>query len=325
MTLDRKSINNYRWGIFWSFLSAFLWATVYIVSRSLMSDENARIDPVSLSRWRFSIGGIILFAICLVKYRKQLFVLELRDFVQVILLSLFSVVGMSVLLFWGQRFTTAINSSMIMSSSPVLIMLLGLFIGEKINRFQLIGLVISTTGCMIVIGVISLGGWNYSLQSFRGDLLVFGSELCWAIGAILAKGIMKKHHDMAITAWSMLFAALLLSMIDLLRGNLGSFPSDTSARWLILYLGIFPTAIGFYAWNAALARISLNIVSVMQYLTPMLVLIMAWIILGEHLNGLKIVGALLVIGGVLVTSRARREKTLSIPAGTILNHTNEKN
>lgn len=316
--MDRNSISNYREGIFWSFLSAFFWATVYIVSRSLMSDENAKIDPVTLSRWRFSIGGIILFAICLVKYREQLFVLKLRDFFQVTLLSLFAVVGMSVLLFWGQRYTSAINSSMIMSSSPVLIMLLGLFIGEKINRFQLIGLVISTTGCMLVIEVISLGGWSYSLQSFRGDLLVFGSELCWAIGAILAKGIMKKHHDMAITAWSMLFAALLLSLIDLFRGNLGSISSDASTRWLVLYLGIFPTAIGFYAWNAALSRISLNIVSIMQYLTPMMVLVMAWGILGEHLNWLKIVGALLVIGGVLFSSRTRREDGLSIPAGTAL-------
>lgn len=123
---------------------------------------------------------------------------------------------------------------------------------------------------------------------------------------------------MAITAWSMLFAALLLSLIDLFRGNLGSISSDASTRWLVLYLGIFPTAIGFYAWNAALSRISLNIVSIMQYLTPMMVLVMAWGILGEHLNWLKIVGALLVIGGVLFSSRTRREDGLSIPAGTAL-------
>ena len=46
-------------GVFWSFLSAFLWATVYVATRWLMRGEQAKVDPVTLSLLRFSGGGLL--------------------------------------------------------------------------------------------------------------------------------------------------------------------------------------------------------------------------------------------------------------------------
>ncbi len=309
--MDAKTLSNYRKGLFWSFTSAFLWATVYVSSRYLMGGGEAKVDPVTLSLLRFTMGGTILFVICFCRYRKELFALRKRDYLAVALLSQLSVVGMSVFLFWGQRYTTAINSSMIMSSSPVLIMLLGLFFDEKINIFQVIGMIVSTLGCMMVIEVISTGGWQYSMGSFKGDSLVLISAGCWAGGAILAKKIMRSLHDLAVTAWSMIFASASLLIIDLIVGIAGGgviLPGNASTWYLVIYLGIFPTAIGFYAWNAALNRVNLSTVSVMQYLTPIMTIAMAWIILGENLNLFKIVGALMVIGGVIFSSRGKMIK-----------------
>lgn len=94
-------------GVFWSFLSAFLWATVYVATRWLMRGEQAKVDPVTLSLLRFSGGGLLLFLICLATTPKSLFALSGRDYLKVALLSQFSFVGMSVFLFWGQRYTTA--------------------------------------------------------------------------------------------------------------------------------------------------------------------------------------------------------------------------
>lgn len=310
--MDAKTVVNYRWGLFWSFISAFLWATVYVSTRYLMGGKELKVDPVTLSLLRFVMGGVILFTICFCRYRKELFALRRYDYLAVALLSQLSVVGMSIFLFWGQRYTTATNSSMIMSSSPVLIMLLGLFFGEKINGFQVVGMIISTLGCMMVIEVISTGGWQYSMGSFKGDLLVLVSASCWAVGAILAKRIMRSLHDLAVTAWSMIFASISLLTIELIMkvtSNAVVMPSDAATWCLVLYLGIFPTAIGFYAWNAALNRISLNTVSVMQYLTPIMTITMAWIILGENLSLFKIIGAFMVIGGVIFSSRGKLVKS----------------
>ena len=64
---------------------------------------------------------------------------------------------------------------------------------------------------------------------------------------------------------------------------------------LLGYLAVFPTALGFYAWNAAMGRISLNLVTIMQYLTPIMTILMAWALLGETLSLFEIFGAVLVI------------------------------
>ena len=49
-------------GVFWSFLSAFLWATVYVATRWLMRGEEAKVDPVTLSLLRFGAGGCCCFS-----------------------------------------------------------------------------------------------------------------------------------------------------------------------------------------------------------------------------------------------------------------------
>lgn len=302
-------------GVFWSFLSVFLWATVYVATRWLMRGEQAKVDPVTLSLLRFSGGGLLLFLICLATTPKSLFALSGRDYLKVALLSQFSFVGMSVFLFWGQRYTTAINSSMIMSSAPVLTILLGLFIGEKISLRQGIGMALGTLGCMMVIGVIAEHGFAYSPASFRGDLLVLVSALSWSIAAVYAKKVVTPGNDLAVTTWSMLFASVSLLVINCFRLGEITLPQSGAVWSLMIYLAVFPTALGFYAWNAALGRVSLNLVTIMQYLTPIMTILMAWGLLGESLGLFEIAGAVLVISGIACSSFPKRKNRVLTDSG----------
>lgn len=113
---------------------------------------------------------------------------------------------------------------MIMSSAPVLTILLGLFIGEKISLRQGIGMALGTLGCMMVIGVIAEHGFAYSPASFRGDLLVLVSALSWSIAAVYAKKVVTPGNDLAVTTWSMLFASVSLLVINCFR--LGETPAS---------------------------------------------------------------------------------------------------
>lgn len=297
--MSRMTSSPLRWGIFWSFTSAFLWATVYVSARYLMRGEETKVDPVTLSLLRFSMGGFLLFFLCLLTMGRKLFALPLRDLLKIALLSQFSFVGMSVFLFWGQKYTTAINSSMIMSSSPVLTMLLGWFIGERLTLSKGIGMAVATTGCMMVIGVIGAHGIGYTGTSLGGDSLVLLSALSWAIGAVLAKKLLSDgKNELVVTAWSMLFAAASLLLITCFRLKSVVMPVNGTIWAFVLYLAIFPTALGFFAWNAALSRVSLNLVNIMQYLTPIMTILMAWGILKESLNLFQITGIALVLSGI---------------------------
>ncbi len=297
---DRKTVS----GVIFSFLSAFLWATVYVAVRWLMGGEKTKIDPVTLSLMRFSLGGAILFLVCVLKDPKGMFSFSRRDYLRIALLGQFSSMIMSVFLFWGQCYTSAINASMIMAFSPVLTLLLSAVFIERIGMFQWGGMLISGIGCMMVLKVITPRGFEITAFGI-GDLLAFIAALSWAIAAIYAKRIVTTGNDMAVTAWSMLFASVSLLVIDVCMGSARVLPSDGTTWSLVLYLAIFPTAFGFYAWNAALSRISINIVTIMQYLTPIMTVLLAFLFLGEHLTPFKILGIFLVLGGIFFSRKAR--------------------
>lgn len=300
--MDKK---NTAMGVFWSFLSALLWSSVYVAGRYLMAGKTPRIDPVTLSFIRFFSAGIILFFICLATDRKTLLGLGVKAMLKIALLSLFALTGMSIGLFWGPRYTSATNASMIMSLSPIMIMLLGTFIGERLSWNKILGICIASVGCALVIRMITLEGFVYEGNKILGDLIVAGASLSWAVGAILAKKILTPGNDLVVTSWSMLFSSFTLLLIMGCCHQEIIIP-NTKAAWLVVgYIIIFPTTLGFCAWNLALSRVTLNVVSTMQYLTPVLTMLLAYWLLNEGLSCLQALGAIISLSGVVFATRGK--------------------
>ena len=73
----------------------------------------------------------------------------------------------------------------------------------------------------------------------------------------------------------------------------------SKSAWLV-YLGLFPTAIGFLTWTYALSRTSAGRLGATTYLVPPVVVAMAWLLLGEVPPALALAGGVLCIAGVVV-------------------------
>lgn len=297
--MDKVNKDFYA-GVFWSFTSAFLWSTTFVTSRYLMG--NKLVDSVSLSFIRFFIGGILLFGYGYIFMRTSLMTVKPKDILQLALLALLGVVGMSVFLFFGQQSTTAINSSMIMQINPVIIFFLGLCIGEKSSILQFVGIIISLFGCLLVVDVITTTGFAYDFNHIFGDLIILASATCWAIYSVFGKTAVKRLGGFAVTTWTMLFGALELLVILLFIPGERVLP-EMNAAWtwsVIAYLCVFPTAVAFFAWFEAMDKINMSLLNVMQYLTPAFTIILAYMILGEKISPLNMTGILLVIAGVVL-------------------------
>ncbi|MFA7232137.1 MAG: DMT family transporter [Victivallaceae bacterium] len=293
---------SYRWGVSCSFASAFLWSTTFISGRWLLKDYS--IDPVSLSVIRFGIGGVLLFIFGCLFFRHKLFNISIKDILALAWLSLWGIGGMSVFLFVGQIHTSAINTSMIIALSPLLTMLLGMFAGKRINIFMFCGMLISLTGCLLVLGVINRTGIVYNNGNITGDLMVFCSATCWAVYAVFSGKTVKRLGGYTATTWGMLigFAELLIVRAvwpwELVIPN----AAQTGLWSAILYIAIFPTAIAFFAWYEAMDRINLSLLNIMQYLTPLFTAILALLFFGETMSLLNIIGAVMVMAGVMLAS-----------------------
>ncbi len=76
-------------------------------------------------------------------------------------------------------------------------------------------------------------------------------------------------------------------------------PDSFSSWTLVLYMALFPTAIGFLAWFKAMEKINLSLLNVMQYLIPVFTIVMAWVLLGERMTWLNAIGTGFVIAGIM--------------------------
>jgi len=291
-------------GVLWSLASAFLWSTTFVTVRPILAE--GRVDPITLSLLRFVLGGGALLALGLATRRPALLRLSKRDFIDLLVLGFFGMLGMSALLFWGQRTTTAVNASMIMQTSPLLILLGGLFIGERVRLPQILGISASLLGCLLVVEVLTPRGLRLQSGHLAGDLLVFGGAVCWAIYSILGKPVVARLGGFKTTTWAMLFGAALLLLLRLFAPAPFIWPTGVSVWAPVLYLALLPTAVAFYSWYEAMSLLPLPLLNVMQYLTPAFTLFLAWLLLGERLAPVQWVGVGLILGGVMLTGLRRR-------------------
>ncbi len=307
-------------GLFWSLLSAFLWSTTFISARYLLAGK--LVDPVTLSLLRFLIGGALLFIVGIVIHRSRFFAMKLADYLLLAMLGLLGIVGMSVFLFWGQQSTSATNGSLIMQLSPIFILGLGLFIGERLTPGKIIGCVLALSGTLVVVGVISLQGIALDSGRLIGDLLVMVAALCWAMYTVIGKPVVERVGSYRATTWAMLLGTLELLLLRQVLPMPHIWP-EGGASWLaIVYVGVFPTAVAFFAWYEAMQKIPLALLNVMQYLTPLFTILLAWPLLGERFTWEKWIGVGIVLLGIVIVSLddagRKRSRSLSstTPSGT---------
>lgn len=288
-------------GFFYSALSAFLWGTVYIAGRGMMRE--GAVDPVTLSLLRFGFaGGLMMIAGLLT--RQPMFRVTRRDVGVMACQGMIGMAGMSVLLFYGQQTTSAVNSSIIMTATPVLVLLAERLRGRRIVRMQWAGMAVATLGCFLVIKVVD--GAGFHAQAFgRGDLLTLGSAGCWMLFTLWGRETVRRIGGYVYTTYITLGAVPLLLLFASLNAPAIVLPQDRATWCVCLYLALFPTTLGFLAWNAAQRLISLPLLNIMQYLTPISVLALSWPILGERCTPLQVAGVALVIAGVALDPSLR--------------------
>ena len=168
----------------------------------------------------------------------------------------------------------------------------------KPTLFQIVGLCLSFLG-VIVISVCKPGGE----VSVLGVLVAMASALIWAGYWMLGLRIKADRTVALLLGFGV--SSLVIVAIRLLGGMGFSFPGAGYA----VYVGLFEMAIPFVLWQYALAAASNKyLVNQLSYLSPVLSLVLINFYLGERLAVTTIVGAVLIIGGIVVSSWQRREK-----------------
>jgi drug/metabolite transporter (DMT)-like permease len=271
-----------------------LWASAFVGIRA----AGKVISPGSLALGRLVVGSVALGTLTLVRRESMP---RRGDLPGLLLCGVLWFGVYNLVLNQAERTVDAGTAAMLVNVGPVFVALLsGLFLGEGFPRRLVVGCAIGFAGA-IVIGFATS---DHGFQAGLGAGLCIVAAAAYAGGVTAEKPLLRRNSALTVTWLACTIGAVVcLPFAPQLVHELGT--SNAGADAWMLYLGLFPTSVGFTLWAFALARTSGGRMGAMGYLVPPLAILMGWLILGDVPPLLALGGGVLCLAGVAVARGAR--------------------
>lgn len=283
-------------------LSALFWGGNAVAGKYLADS----LPPVTISFIRLAISILIVIPFLFPTLRRE-WQAARANIKQLLLLALTGVIGYNLLSYWALNYTSAINGSLLNSTSPLFMFLLSYMItGEKMAPKYVLSVFISMIGVVFVITQGSLDRL-ISFQFNVGDLIMLLAVNMWAIYSFLVKKISDEMSTFAVFAYSLSIGFILMVPAVAVELALVSIDKINSLEWAALfYLGIFPSVCSFLLWNRAVVLIGPSKSSIFLNLIPVFGGLAAFLGLGEMITSSQIIGGCLVFVGVFLSSYTKK-------------------
>ncbi|MHC4224721.1 MAG: DMT family transporter [Planctomycetota bacterium] len=207
---------------------------------------------------------------------------------------------------WSIRFTSVANATLLANFAPVFVTLGGwLLFGRRFGRLFLVGMAIALLGACALMG----DSFTLSGKHVLGDALGLLTALFYG-AYILSVGRLREMGmgTVTILTWSTTTAALLLLPVSALAQE--SFLPPTWTGWAVLLGLAVVSHIGGQGLIAfALAHLPAALTSVTLLAQPVLAALLAWLLFEEYLSALQMIGALVILAGILLARRASDRPT----------------
>jgi len=256
---------------------------------------------------RFAMGVVILGVAVLAG---QKFTLpEKRDWPYFALLGFLGITFHQWLQSTGLVTSQATTTGWIVSTIPVFMALLGwLALKEKLLWLQVAGILLSAFGVLLVVthgDLVLLASGKFGTV---GDFLILLSAPNWAVFSVLSRRGLKKYPAALMMFYVMAFGWLFSTILFFMSGGLsqiGHIPWDGWAE--IAFLGIFCSGLAYIFWYDALQTLPVAQTGAFLYLEPVVTVIVAALILGERLYLATLLGGVLILAGVWLVNRKKRD------------------
>jgi drug/metabolite transporter (DMT)-like permease len=212
----------------------------------------------------------------------------------------------------GIALTTAINSSLILATTPIFIVIFGAVLHvEKITSRIAQGVILSFAGIvMIILG--SGKTLNFTDQSWIGDLLTVANPICWSVYTVLSKPMLKEYSPLRLTAVTMAIGTVPLILVSTPSLSTENWAAISTNAWLSLaFSAVFAIAIGYVLWYTGVSRIGSSRTALYDNLVTVFAVASAWILLSENMTAIQIVGAVLVFVSLYVARRNHKKPRIN--------------
>jgi drug/metabolite transporter (DMT)-like permease len=282
------------------FLSVLFWAGNFIVGKYA---SYYQIPPFSLNFYRWFFAWLILLPFTFEEIiSKKNYILENYKFY--ILLGITSVTIFNSIVYYSLNFTQVISGVLMISTIPVMIMFISSILKiEKTNIFQILGVVCSFVGVMLIITKANFE-LLINLDFNKGDLTMVIAMLSWATYSALLKKRKHELSQLSLLEVIITFGLIFLIPIYITEYSLG-FEINLNKPFILvlIYVVLFPGLASFICWIKGISLIGPNRSGVFLHLMPILSALMAMIIFKEKFMLYHLLGAIFILSGIILSNR----------------------
>ena len=281
-------------------LTVTFWAGNFVVGKFASLYE---VPPFSLNFYRWFFAWLILapFTVPEIIKKKDYIISNYKLF---IVLGVTSITIFNSIVYYSLNFTQVISGVLMISTIPVMIMFFSSVLKiEKTNIFQIIGVILSFLGVIIIITKANfeiLKNLNFN----KGDITMVIAMLSWALYSTLLKKQKYEISQLSLLQVVMSFGLIFLIPIYFIEYQLGFRITLEKPFILILsYVVLLPGLASFILWIKGISIIGANRSGVFLHLMPIMSAIMAMIIFNEKFMFYHMLGACFIISGILLSNK----------------------
>jgi drug/metabolite transporter (DMT)-like permease len=291
---------NKNYGFLLLILANMIWGGNFVIGRIGVDYY----PPLLFSLFRWLIAFLLLTPFMVKPLKKDWKILWQHKAV-LLLLAVTGVAGYNTIIYFALQFTTSINASVVNSTTPLFIAIFAIFIlKEKLSFHQIAGIILSVLGISFIISRGSIDAFlSWSINA--GDLFVLTAVLLWAMYSVIGKkysGVLPGPSTFYVTSF---LGILILAPLSLIEYRLSGVEPAFSifSIGILLYVGFLASIVAFLSWNYGVSIIGASKAGVFLNLLPVFATIFAVLFTSESLYLYQIIGGVIVIFGVLLSSR----------------------
>jgi len=283
-------------------VACFFWALGHPVGRIIL----ATVHPFHLGAINLVVGFIVLLVyLAITGTLKGIRRFTTADILSSLALGAVGFALYQVLTFSAlSRIPASVNAVLVSTNIMLIALFSVIFLGERVTWPRVVGILGAFAGVALVTfnRGFALGG-GLDLLGCGFSLLAAAS---FAAYTILGKRLVERNDPLIVTSLALFSGAVLLTAFSGI--SLGFRPlasAGQEAWWLMILLGATMIGISYPVWFNRLKHLPASRASAFIYLTPVLAVILSFVILGEHFSWPFYFGAALVLSGVVVSSSFR--------------------
>jgi drug/metabolite transporter (DMT)-like permease len=285
-------------------LTALFWSGNFVVGRGIQG----QIPPIAMAfgRWLVAFCVLLPFALAPMIRERDLI---LRNWKMLLVLGILGAGSFNTLVYIGLGSTTATNGLLLNSAIPILVVVIGwLFLGQRVTGRQAIGICLSLCGVAAII----FRGEIAELLALRwnpGDIWVFTAMVFWAVYTLLLRRRPAELSPIAFLG-TLVFIGMAMNLPLYLAEFAGGARAQINLETIsaIVYFGVFPAVLAYLFWNRGVAEVGPAKASLFIHLMPVFGTLLAIVFLGESLHVFHVVGFVLIMVGIVLTTVDPRQK-----------------